>query len=152
MNPPEGLPHQSPFPFITTEKHWELVNEAYDVLSNDLYRIVYDVYGEEGLKGGVPTNNGYIDPYAYHGDYMKTYVNAMSTASPYADLIDAITNPPPLYSTKYGMGVKVKDKDIEKLLYLDLDEIFYGGIKKMKIIRYEFVDEANTKRQKRFEF
>lgn len=40
---------------------------------NPLLRHVYDLYGEEGLKRGTPTPNGYVQPYAYHGDYMKTY-------------------------------------------------------------------------------
>ena len=65
--------------------------------------------------------------------------------SPYADLIDAVTNPPPLYNTKDGIGLKVKDKDIEKLLHLDLNEVFFGGIKKMKISSFELVDDFNTK-------
>lgn len=119
---------------------WEYVNEAYDILQNPLTREIYDLYGEEGLKRGVSAPEGYIQPYVYHGDFMQTYYEVFGSFSPYTDLIDAVTNPPPLYSVKEGMGVKLKEKDIEKLMYLDLKEILNGGVKKMKILRHEFID------------
>lgn len=51
-----------------------LISEAYDVLSHPLRRAVFDQFGEEGLKRGVPgPNNTYIQPYIYHGDPLKTY-------------------------------------------------------------------------------
>lgn len=50
-----------------------LTGEAYDVLSDPLRREIFDQFGEEGLKEGVPTPDGYMSPYVYHGDPMKTY-------------------------------------------------------------------------------
>lgn len=50
-----------------------LISEAYDVLSNPCTRAVFDQYGEEGLKRGVPGPQDFIQPYQYHGDPMKTY-------------------------------------------------------------------------------
>lgn len=47
--------------------------EAYDVLSDPLRRAVYDQYGEEGLKTGVPGPEDYIQPYVYHGNALRTY-------------------------------------------------------------------------------
>ena len=55
------------------EKAFSLVAEAYDVLSDPLKRAVYDQYGEEGLKHGVPGPDGYIQPYVYHGEPLRTY-------------------------------------------------------------------------------
>lgn len=52
---------------------FNLIAEAYDVLSDPLKRAVYDQYGEEGLKRGVPGPNGFIEPYVYHGEPMRTY-------------------------------------------------------------------------------
>ncbi|KAJ8954373.1 hypothetical protein NQ318_011046 [Aromia moschata] len=42
--------------------------------NNDpLRRAVFDQYGEEGLKKGIPTANNFIPAYHYHGDPMLTY-------------------------------------------------------------------------------
>lgn len=50
-----------------------LVSEAYDVLSEPCRRALYDQYGEEGMKKGVPTSDGFILPYVYHGDAIRTF-------------------------------------------------------------------------------
>ncbi|KAJ8920770.1 hypothetical protein NQ315_004911 [Exocentrus adspersus] len=52
---------------------FRLLGEAYDVLSHPLHRAIFDQYGEEGLKRGVPTTEEYIPAYHYHGDPMLTY-------------------------------------------------------------------------------
>lgn len=74
-------------PGLSKSKIWQLVNEAYDVLSNLIYSVeyqtfhfyvvtgnpdtkdVFDRYGGEVLKSGTT----YSEPYVYHGDPMKTY-------------------------------------------------------------------------------
>lgn len=57
----------------SAKKVFSLIAEAYDVLSDPLRRAVFDQYGEEGLKRGVPGPKDYIQPYHFHGDPMKTY-------------------------------------------------------------------------------
>jgi len=53
---------------------FSFVGEAYEVLSDPYRRSVYDRYGEEGLKNGVPrTEEPYVQPYVYHGDPMQTF-------------------------------------------------------------------------------
>lgn len=53
---------------------FSLICEAYEVLSNPLRRAVFDQYGEEGLKKGVPgPNDTFIQPFVYHGDPFRTY-------------------------------------------------------------------------------
>lgn len=68
----------------------------------------------------------------------------MGSASPYNDLIDAATFPPPLYTVAEGTGIRVKDAPIEVSLHLDLKDVFFGGIKKKRIFRQEFTDETRT--------
>lgn len=48
--------------FPQAEEMFKNIAEAYDVLSNEERRKIYDVYGEEGLKGaaGIPGGTGGI--------------------------------------------------------------------------------------------
>lgn len=141
---PEGT-FESHLPTLPKNTCWELLNEAYDVLSDDLRRQVYDCYGEEGLKRGVTAPDGEIAAYCYHKEPLRTYFEFFGSFSPYADLVDAVVNPPPLYHVKEGVGVKNKDPTIKQLLPLDLEEVFHGGVKTVKILRQQFVDEFKTK-------
>lgn len=132
---------ERPLPCVSRQCYWFLLNEAYAVLTDPLYRHVYDVHGEEGLKQGVATKSGHFHGFSFHGDCRKVYEDVFGNYSPYADIIDAVTNPPPL--VRYNDGticLKHKPDDIERLLPLTLDEVLYGGIKKMKIWRHEFTD------------
>ncbi|KAM7342580.1 dnaJ homolog subfamily B member 13 isoform 2-T2 [Cochliomyia hominivorax] len=132
------------------ERQWNYINMAYDVLGNDLYRVIYDRFGEAGLLNGINLPNGYFPPYQYHGNHMQVYHNVFGSYSPYANIIDAITNPPPLCSSKEsGIGVRTKDKAVEKIVELTLEEVYKGCIKIMQVWRQEFVDKEETRTEKR---
>ena len=61
--------------------------EAYDVLSNIETKNIYDQYGEELLKEGIPAPNGKLKGgYAFHGDYLETFRNFFGTSNPYWDI------------------------------------------------------------------
>lgn len=145
---PEGT-FDLPLPTLPEKTYWEVLNESYDVLSSPLRREVFDQYGEEGLKQGVAAPSGYIAPYRYHCHSMKTYFDFFGSFSPFADLIDAVTKPPLLYNVKEGVGVKHKDPPIERLLHLDLKEVFNGGLKQVKIKRNELIDATRTETEEK---
>lgn len=67
---------------------------------------------------------------------------AIGSTSPYADLVDAVTFPPPLYNIDGATGVMTKDPPIVLSLILDLRDVFFGGEKKKKIYRHEFTDHT----------
>ncbi|XP_059052394.1 dnaJ homolog subfamily B member 13-like [Achroia grisella] len=119
-----------------------LIGEAYEVLVDHKRRAVYDQYGEEGLKRGVPGPSEYIQPYSYHGEPLRTYHEFFGTTNPYADLLDYYENPPPMFESPLGKGYKEKDPTIVRPLALSLEEIYKGGLKKMKIQRLVFTDET----------
>uniref|UniRef100_A0A1B6F5N3 J domain-containing protein n=1 Tax=Cuerna arida TaxID=1464854 RepID=A0A1B6F5N3_9HEMI len=119
-----------------------LTSEAYDVLSEPCRRALYDQYGEEGLKKGVPTNDGFILPYVYHGDPEKTLKDFFGTSNPYVDLVEKRYSPDELFTFPLGQGIREKEPPLERKLFLSLEEIFHGATKKMKIIRNVFEDDT----------
>ncbi|KAK9872888.1 hypothetical protein WA026_020242 [Henosepilachna vigintioctopunctata] len=123
---------------------FSLICEAYDVLGDPFRRAIFDQFGEEGLKAGVPTKDAFIQAYHYHGDPLLTYREFFGTDSPYADLLDYVKNPPVAYETVENKAAKEKRPPIKHPLVLTLHEIFFGGVKKMKIHRLTFVDEKQT--------
>ncbi|XP_055612430.1 dnaJ homolog subfamily B member 13-like [Uranotaenia lowii] len=132
-----------PFPSMSIEHYWELLNEAFEVLSDPLRKEIFDIYGEEGLKKGVVTPKGFVKPYFFDNDCMRIYKEFFATFSPYGDLIDSVTSPPPLCNDD-SSNVKTKGPDIEHVIELELEEIFHGALKKMQIVREEFLDEAQV--------
>lgn len=148
-NPKPNGVFELPLPSIPENVYWEILNEAYDVLIDDLRREIYNMYGEEGLKRGVAAPNGFIPPYCYHKDYMRTYFEFFGSYSPYSDLIDAATKPPPLYKVSEGRGVIHKDPNIEKNIFLSLKDVLYGCTKIIPHKRKEFIDDLRNKRKSR---
>lgn len=61
--------------------------EAYDVLSNEETKKLFDQYGEEILKEGAPTAKGSLrGGYAYHGNSLEVFRQFFGTSNPYCDI------------------------------------------------------------------
>ncbi|XP_014480551.1 PREDICTED: dnaJ homolog subfamily B member 13-like [Dinoponera quadriceps] len=123
------------------EAIFALAAEAYDVLSDPLRRAVYDQYGEEGLKNGMPGPEVFAQPYVYHGEPMRTFREFFVNENPYEDLLSILTEPQPLLEFPEGRGIKRKEQPWIKTLPLTLAEVFFGGIKKMKIQKLVLVGD-----------
>ncbi|KAJ3110679.1 DnaJ sub B member 13 [Physocladia obscura] len=68
--------------------HFKMVSEAYDILSNQKLRAIYDQYGPDGLKYGVPSREGfegYSGGYYYHGQPFETFAQFFGSKNPFAD-------------------------------------------------------------------
>lgn len=69
------------------EEKFKAVAEAYEVLSDKKKRDIYDQYGEEGLKGGVPGaggGDGTHFTYTFSGDPRATFQQFFGTSDPFA--------------------------------------------------------------------
>ena len=74
------------------EAKFKDIAEAYEVLSDKKKRDIYDQYGEEGLKGGIPgggpggatTSDGTHFTYTFSGDPRETFAQFFGTSDPFA--------------------------------------------------------------------
>ena len=62
------------------------VAEAYEVLRNLETRALFDQFGEEGLKNGLPKKmGGWSEGYTFHGDAKRVFRDFFGTDNPFAD-------------------------------------------------------------------
>lgn len=63
--------------------------EAYEVLSNPALRDIYDKYGEEMLKSGLPDQKGQIiGGYKFSGNSLEIFEKFFGTANPFTIQFD----------------------------------------------------------------
>ncbi|XP_063981664.1 dnaJ protein homolog 1-like isoform X2 [Diachasmimorpha longicaudata] len=172
------------------EEKFKEIAEAYEVLSDAKKREVYDKYGEEGLKAGVPSGNngGSGGPhYSFHGDPRATFAQFFGSASPFAtffefgpgsnsrgftfgddmDMEDPFElrmagqrpgggsgafrshsfNFAPGGGRMPGQKDQGQDPPIEHDLYVTLEDIAKGCLKKMKISRRVVQPDGTTKKE-----
>ncbi|XP_063701144.1 dnaJ protein homolog 1-like [Culicoides brevitarsis] len=159
------------------EEKFKEIAEAYEVLSDKKKRDIYDQYGEEGLKGGVPGSGGSGSDgsgftYTFHGDPRATFAQFFGNSDPFAaffggsgggNMFDADMGDENDIFAQFGGGrggggfpggtfrsqsfnvggmpqggqrkQKSQDPPIEHDLYVSLEDVDKGCMKKMKISR-----------------
>ncbi|XP_054581855.1 dnaJ homolog subfamily B member 13 isoform X4 [Eptesicus fuscus] len=103
-------------------------------------RSIYDKFGEEGLKGGIPQEFGSETPwatgYVFHGNAEKVFHEFFGGNNPFSEFFDAEGKEVDLnFGGLRGRGVKKQDLPIQRDLYLSLEDLFFGCTKKIKISR-----------------
>ncbi|UJR28275.1 hypothetical protein I4U23_009525 [Adineta vaga] len=121
--------------------------EAYDILSDHKRRAIYDQFGEEGLRCGVPTGveNEWSEEYVFHGDADKVFREFFGGDNPFADFyISAAQDRSLGFGCVDGRGRKKKDPPIVRDLLLSLEDCYHGAIKKIKISRRVLNEDCIT--------
>lgn len=123
---------------INQDEQFSRVAEAYEVLRNLETRAVFDQFGEEGLKNGLPKKmGGWSEGYTFHGDAKRVFRDFFGTDNPFADF--QVPN-----NEKGTFGGKTQDPPIERELCVSLEELYLGCDKKMKISRHVMNEDGHT--------
>ncbi|CAF0816804.1 unnamed protein product [Rotaria sp. Silwood1] len=115
--------------------------EAYDVLSDHKRRAIYDQYGSEGLKNGVPIgpDHEWSEGYVFHGNAEKIFRDFFGEFYTNAEQDRTLS-----FGGIDGRGRIKKDSPIIRDLLLSLEDCYHGAIKKIKISRRALNDDGIT--------
>merc|ERR1712110_569972 len=120
------------------EEQFLRVAEAYEVLKTLNTRAIFDQFGEEGLKNGLPQmNGGWTEGFTFHGDAKRVFRDFFGTDNPFADF--QVPD-----NEKGSFGGKKQDPPIERELCVSLEELYLGCDKKMKISRHVMNEDGHT--------
>lgn len=142
------------------EDRFKEVAEAYEVLSDKKKRDIYDSYGEDGLRRGVPgqyndhssSSGGFT--YQFHGDPRATFAQFFGSADPFS--MFSCENIGQFFMGEDDMmhgrnnfrSQLTQDPPIEHELYIPLEDINRGCTKKMKICRWSLANISPCKEEK----
>ncbi|CAF1019965.1 unnamed protein product [Rotaria magnacalcarata] len=121
--------------------------EAYDVLSDHKRRAIYDQYGDEGLKNGVPMGpkNEWNEGYVFHGNADKVFRDFFGGDNPFEEFYASADQDKNLgFGGLDGRGRKKQDPPIIRDLLLSLEDCYHGAVKKIKISRRVLNDDGIT--------
>uniref|UniRef100_A0A493SUN9 DnaJ heat shock protein family (Hsp40) member B13 n=1 Tax=Anas platyrhynchos platyrhynchos TaxID=8840 RepID=A0A493SUN9_ANAPP len=128
------------------QERFRQLAEAYDVLGDPVKRGVYDRFGEEGLKGGVPLEGGDEDSwtggYVFHNNPDKVFRDFFGGENPFSGMTAPRWSCPT--GGLRGRGVLKQDPPIVRDLHLSLEDLFHGCTKKIKISRRVMNEDGQT--------
>lgn len=141
------------------EERFKEVAEAYEVLSDKKKREIYDQYGEEGLKGGIPSGNtgGSGFTYTFHGDPRATFAQFFGNTNPFQSFFDGFgyegedNDPFTIIMGSPHMPSRTKSQDpaVEHDLYVSLEDINIGCVKRMRISRKVLQQDGSLRQEEK---
>ncbi|SBT83363.1 DnaJ domain containing protein [Plasmodium ovale] len=146
--------HLDPEDKKSAEENFKTVLEAYEVLSDEEKRKVYDLYGIEGLRADIPTEEQ--PEYPFYGSGVNTSelfnkvldpVKNFSFKSAFNERFSQVSTffnnmniKSYITSTSLNLNSEaVKPNSIEIPIWLSLEELYSGCIKKVEVSRKRFI-------------
>lgn len=119
---------------------FQLVGEAYDVLSDKERRAVYDQYGYEGLRDGVADGAGGMrGGYTYKQNGQEIFESFFGTKNPFAMFGFGESTP---FAARLNKPGPPKPDAITRDLPCTLEELYNGCTKRLNITRKRFTPEG----------
>jgi DnaJ-class molecular chaperone len=103
------------------------ISEAYEVLSEEKFRKIYDKYGYESLKNGIPSGANQFPGYSYKGNSFKIFEAFFGYSNPHCESFEALA--------PYQVPNEAKADDLQVTLQCTLFEMYNGATKELKYER-----------------
>jgi len=134
-------PLKNPADVATNSFKFSEISEAYDVLHDAARKSIYDQYGEDALKEGLPDGKGGLrGGYKFSGNAFEVFEKFFGSTNPFFEIYDESGKD--LYGTLFGsayggLGFEkpVDLKDLEVVIDCNLQELYNGCMKKITFDR-----------------
>lgn len=133
-------PDKNPDNSEEAARRFQDIGEAYDVLSDPEKRAIYDQYGYEGLKDGIP-GKGQASGYCYKENAQEIFENFFGTGNPFAAFGFGDTAP---FSSKLNKPGPRKEDPIFYNLDCTLSELYNGCVKKFGVSRKRLAPDGSV--------
>lgn len=123
-------PDKNPDDPDEASKRFQDIAEAYEVLSDAYKRAIFDQYGFEGLRDGIP--DGSTEGYSYRKNANEIFEKFFGTSNPFAKFGFSEATP---FASKLNKPDPQKPNPVLYTLECSLTELYNGATKKFSVTR-----------------